>query len=124
MAKHTVYHPGGFKPAQVAQNRAEEWDDVVGTYTRWDTAGVVVETRPLTSAESARFAEAAAATTAANNETSLTDRARQALASNATFLNLVAPTNAQNAAQVKALTRQVNALIRLAVRALDSTDGT
>lgn len=42
-------------------------------------------------------------------------KARQALTNNAAYLALATPTNAQNAAQVKALTRQINALIRLLV---------
>jgi aspartate-semialdehyde dehydrogenase len=49
-------------------------------------------------------------------------RGRQALEANATFLALPNPTNAQNAAQVKALTRQVNGVIRLVLGALDGTD--
>lgn len=51
-------------------------------------------------------------------------RARAALAGNATYLALATPTNAQNTAQVKALTRQHNALIRLIVAADLLTDNT
>jgi hypothetical protein len=50
--------------------------------------------------------------------------AAQALAANSEFLALTSPTNAQSVAQVKALTRQVNALIRILIDALDTTDGT
>lgn len=51
----------------------------------------------------------------------LHDRARQALTANAAYLALAAPTNAQNTAQIRRLTRQVNALTRLAI-ALDGAD--
>ncbi len=47
------------------------------------------------------------------NRSELEKKAVQALANNATFLAIATPTAAQNAAQAKALTRQVNALIRL-----------
>ena len=57
----------------------------------------------------------------ANRET-IKAQARQALDTNAAFLALQSPTNAQTLAQVKALTRQANGLIRLAVGALDSTE--
>ena len=40
------------------------------------------------------------------------DRARQAFAANLTYLNLASPTTAQNTAQVKRLTREVNGLLR------------
>lgn len=43
----------------------------------------------------------------------VTQGAASALAANATYLNLASPTTAQNTAQIKALTRQVTALIRL-----------
>ena len=46
------------------------------------------------------------------------------LTANAAFLAATNPTTAQAVAQVKALTRQVNALIRLVGRDLLSTDGT
>lgn len=56
------------------------------------------------------------------NRQALTDQAAAALATNRTFLALASPTNAQIAAQVKALTRQNNALVRLALGLLDGTD--
>ena len=60
------------------------------------------------------------------NEYSLHVKARAALTANATYLALPSPTNAPTAAQVKALTRQVNALARLIIGAdlLADTTGT
>lgn len=54
----------------------------------------------------------------------LQQKAGQALVNNKAFLALDTPANAQIVAQVKALTRQVSALIRLEIGALDTTDGT
>ena len=51
-------------------------------------------------------------------------KAKAALAANATFLGLASPTNAQVVAQVKALTKEANALIKLEVRDLLDTSGT
>lgn len=65
-------------------------------------------------------AAAAAQAVLDGNAATLRNRAQTALAANATFLALASPTAAQVATQTKALTRQVNALIRLAVNALDS----
>jgi hypothetical protein len=47
------------------------------------------------------------------NETTITDQIATALDANRTFLAVESPTNAQTLAQVKALTRQTQALIRL-----------
>jgi hypothetical protein len=59
-----------------------------------------------------------------SNKKTIIVGAAQALAANSEFLALTSPTNAQSVAQVKALTRQVNALIRILIDALDTTDGT
>jgi hypothetical protein len=56
------------------------------------------------------------------NDQTLRDRAQTALANNQAFLALATPTTAQAITQVKALTRQTNALIRLMLRALDNID--
>jgi len=58
------------------------------------------------------------------NGATLRRRAQNALATNATFLGLASPSNAQNAAQVKALTRQMNGLVRLVVGLLDDITNT
>lgn len=50
---------------------------------------------------------------AAETERTLRAAARLAVGANRDFLDLTSPTAAQNAAQVRALTRQVSALIRL-----------
>lgn len=57
-------------------------------------------------------------------QTVLLSKAATALGTNATFLAIASPTTAQVTAQVKALTRQVDALIRLAANQFDSTAGT
>jgi hypothetical protein len=54
----------------------------------------------------------------------LKTKAANAIGGNITALGVGSPTNAQVVAQVKALTRQNNALIRIVLGLLDSTDGT
>lgn len=59
--------------------------------------------------------------TQANRQT-IEDAAKQALATNRTYLGVNSSTAAQTTAQVKALTRQNNGLIRLLLGLLDATD--
>lgn len=49
-------------------------------------------------------------------------RTEQAIANNSTYIALASPSAAQQTAQVKALTRQVQALLRLAQGRFDSVD--
>lgn len=58
----------------------------------------------------------------AANRATLEQRAIGALATNKTYLARTAPTTAQNAAQVQALTREASAVIRLLLNRLDATD--
>lgn len=58
------------------------------------------------------------------NELALLTKAKGAVDANSTYLNIATPTAAQVAAQVKALTRQMNALIRITAGEFDTTDGT
>lgn len=58
------------------------------------------------------------------NQRDIETKARTALANNATFLAIANPTAAQNGAQAKALTRQVNGLIRLALGQLADVSDT
>jgi hypothetical protein len=59
---------------------------------------------------------------AQSNSTTLRQQADAALATNRTFIAIASPTNAQNAAQIKALSRQNNGIIRLVIDKLDGTD--
>lgn len=59
-----------------------------------------------------------------DNEAILKSRADLALSTNSTFLANVSPTNADVLAQVRALTKENNALIRLLLEKMDSTEGT
>lgn len=64
----------------------------------------------------------AAARTAITNAATIRTQAQTAMAGNKAFLAIASPTAAQVAAQVKALTRQNQALIRLALKMLDGVD--
>lgn len=58
------------------------------------------------------------------NRATIETKAKAALTANATYLSTAAPTNAEIAAQVKLLTRENNALIKLMLGLLDDTNGT
>jgi hypothetical protein len=59
-----------------------------------------------------------------DNDEALRTKLQTAYDANRTYLALNNPTAAQNTAQVQRLTREVNALIRLTLQQLDSTEGT
>jgi hypothetical protein len=62
------------------------------------------------------------ARTAKANGTTIRTQAEQAMVGNKTFLALASPTQAQTLAQVKALTKQNQGLIRLVLGKLDAVD--
>ncbi len=64
------------------------------------------------------------AATADTNNTTLRQQAETAITNNIDYLAIVGPTNAQVVAQVRALTRHVDGIIRLVIGKLDSTNGT
>lgn len=92
------------------------------TRLHYDFAAEPWETTPYTAEENAEADARGAAAAAEANRATLTEQAKAALGGNRTFLALASPTNAQTLAQVKALTRQMNAIIRLAVGDLSGTD--
>jgi len=87
----------------------------------WDGCSLVLSfDGDLTPSQVAAVADRCHAVNAV--EETLRTRARQAYADNQTYLTLSPPTQAQVVSQVQALTRQVNALIRIVLGALDATD--
>lgn len=56
------------------------------------------------------------------NRNTLEGRAAQALAANKTYLALGSPTNAQNLAQIRLLTQECSALIRILLNRFEATD--
>lgn len=78
---------------------------------RWED-GVLIESVVVSYESASTF----------DNQETLHSRARSAIVANRDFLALASPSNLQNAAQVRSLTQQMNALIRLTLGQLDSTD--
>lgn len=95
----------------------QQWDLTARIYRRYDS-GILVEERPFTDAENAQADQAIAEEARRANRAALLDRARSALATNQTYLDKVTAgtaTNADHIAQVPALTRQMQGVIRLIV---------
>lgn len=99
----------------------EQWTDTLdangnvtsGTYTAYDATGTQVSTRAYNTAEIVRFqADASAVKRQANLQTIFTAM-QNARSNNATFLGFSPPTTAQAVAQVQALTRQSNGIMRV-----------
>lgn len=99
---------------------ARLWDDDTRIFT--DLRAVPVSVRPYTLEENAAADLRATQQKSADTEATIRSQADAALQGNRDFLALDPPTNAQVLAQVRALTRQNNGLIRLVLRRLDGID--
>ncbi|MFJ6729981.1 hypothetical protein ACIQPQ_34290 [Streptomyces sp. NPDC091281] len=108
-------------PASIVEQRdasaLEQWDLAERVYRRWD-CGALVEERPFTAAENGSADQQVSDTARQANRAVLLERARTAFTANAAYLAKVAAgtaTNVDHLAQVPALTRQTQALVRLIV---------
>jgi hypothetical protein len=108
----------------MSQIERTEWDDVSRTVKTYDAGGTLTSSRPYTTEENAAADAAALTATATSNDAALREKARTAIQGNKDFLAIASPTNAQTLAQVKALTRQNNALIPLVLGVTATTDVT
>lgn len=91
----------------------ERIDSDARTATTYNVDGTVASTRPATAEEIAFLTQADVDNTRAGNQATIASAAKSALAANATYLAIGTPTNAQVAAQVRALTQQNNKIIRV-----------
>lgn len=108
---------GGLTVEQRDASVVEQWDLTALTYRRWD-CGALVEERPFTDAESQAKTAQQLDQTRQSNKAALVIRARAVFSNNAAYLAKVAggtATTADHIAQVPALTRQMQALLRLTV---------
>lgn len=112
-----LYNSPGYDPTKPFNNAAKWWDVQTSTFHDYTTGQDIH--RPFTADEVAKFAELAARDAVVINEVKILAKIDTALAANATYLALT-PTAAQTTAQVKSLTRQINGLLRLIGRKLDT----
>ena len=99
-----------------------EKDHATRKAREFDADGTLLNERDYTAEENAQADEMEARNTRLANENTLYEQARTAIVGNKQFLALSSPTNAQTLAQVKALTRQMNGLIRIVAKELDVID--
>lgn len=119
---NTIYGVGGYDPGKPFGNAIEQYDDDTRVYTDY-RSGVAV-TRPYTTDENTLADARVSEIVAESNRVLLESRAQSALVANTSFLAITSPTNAQVLAQVKILTRECSALIKLLLRELSDTSGT
>ena len=101
-----------------------KWDDDARVMSTYDDKGAQTSQRAYTADENRQADARVALSSAVINKDALLVKAANALSVNATFLAIASPTTAQAVTQVKALTRQVNAIIKLLVNDLSNTDNT
>jgi len=110
----------GVVPAPLAASINDAGDTVTFTYDD----GTVISPGALASWQALMFTNPQPASAPWRVAQALLDKVQPALTANGTYLALASPSAAQNTAQIKLLTRQVNALLRLTGSMLDSTVNT
>jgi hypothetical protein len=103
-------------------NATQGADPTPAGYTAWDASGNQTTSRALTAAEATWLAGIDTANTQAANKATIQQQAQTALTNNQTHVAIASPTNAQVVAQVQALTKQMNGVIRLLLNQLDATN--
>lgn len=108
-----------------------EVSDGTRTIERWTNEGAqpgyysgtpLVLQRALSAAEAALLAAHDTAAASSSNETTIRAQALAALTTNRTYTALASPSTAQNTAQIKALSQQHNAIIRMLLGLFDGTN--
>lgn len=100
----------------------ERWDDATRLHTTFDASGAAVKVDAYTPEENAAADARATAEAAGRTAATIRQQASTALTNNAAYLALGTRTTAQVAAQVEALTRQMNGVIRLLLGRLESAE--
>lgn len=124
IAEEVSFPPFGEDLYDAEGNLIVTWDFVNNLRLEYDSNGTVVDSQPFTEEELAMAPAKQAGNQAISNREELLSKAAAALAANSSFLDIASPTNAQAVTQIKALTRQVNALIRLQLNDLNDISGT
>lgn len=123
MSVNTTYHPGGYNPTLSPGNgRAEEIDSTTGVVSRWHRDGSLIGSSPITPEQTSLMLSTDTTIASIKNSSTLEDRLRNLKADNDAYLLNATPTAGQIETQVRKLTRECNALIRLALRDLIATD--
>lgn len=110
------------RPINLAQLGRELGTTELSAATSGTTTTVTCHAATITAAQLSAAVNAHVAVDEQANATTLRERADTAMANNRTYLAVASPTTAQNTAQIKALTRQNTALIRLVLNKLDGLD--
>lgn len=103
-------------------NATQPTDPTPAGYTSWNPNGTVSAQRALTQGEADALAALDASVISASNQSTIQQQAQAALAGNRAYLAIATPNTAQITAQVRALTQQHQALIRLALQQFDATN--
>jgi hypothetical protein len=115
--------PAKYTVGQLLPNGATVTVDTFATLSD----GTTIETMEATYPNGAKDHETdttPGANTSAANQATLQQRAQVALVNNATYLAIGTPTTGQAISQVAALTRQMDAVIRVLLSQYDTTAGT